>query len=442
MFLTLFKKIKLTTLLFGPIFVVVLGVGFGFISDARAAMPSACKSMAIEQSVCAQKNGKSYPIAVECPATNPNFIGCFLPTGEDPNCSNCYQQCCTGSETYNGPANTTNSCFPQAATECGNGASDGFAYKCFEAGTCNLYVGSEIITPGTGSAKVCSTGVCCKLPRCPDTSNKASAAVKPPSEYKLANPLGTTSIPTILGKIIKTFLGIVGGIALMVFVYGGLMWMTARGDQGQVKKGQDAIKAAATGLFIIIFAYTLAGYLVTALTSEQTIIASQEGRGTTETPTQANQQAATIGSQLKESEQKQEQGQAGAGQAGAQAGITPTPGQTQPSACENLTGMEKIKCEQGELAGFLGSGQAAYNTPNPGAGLPGGQKDCTGNPNCSQVGWITVCNEKVFDTGYGTYNNASCMAQADCTSQKGTVLKTLLFGSQCGVGNVCCKVPK
>ena len=327
-------------------------------------------------------------------------------------------------------------CTSESAVECQVGATAPsslglFSYKCVAPGACE---GENL---GQANCKQGISGaVCCRMPKCGKETTTASGgtATKPPSEFKLTNPLGnTTSIPVILGRIIKTFLGIVGGIALMVFVYGGLMWMTARGDSGQVKKGQDALKAASIGLFIVIFSYTLAGYLVTALTSEQTIIAAQEGRSTnTEKPTEAGSQAATVSSQLKEAEQKTQQGQAGAVQVGQDAGIP-----SQPTNCGSLKGQAYLDC-------ITAGGQALYNTPNPTPNLPGGQKDCKYAPDpdqCSTIAWKTICNQKVFDTGYGAYNKMSCASQTECTSKGGTVVKTSSFGNLCGSGSVCCKAP-
>ena len=75
--------------------------------------------------------------------------------------------------------------------------------------------------------------------------------------FELQNPLKTTSIPVILGNVISMFLGIVGALALAAFVYGGVMYMTARGNTEQVKKAVDTIKSAVIGLLIIAFSYTL-----------------------------------------------------------------------------------------------------------------------------------------------------------------------------------------
>lgn len=257
------------------------------------------------------------------------------------------------------------------------------------------------------------TSMCCLVDPGWKPSAAAAAAptaAKPPSEYKLTNPLGVTDIAVILGRIIKTFLGIVGGIALMVFVYGGVMWMTARGDAGQVKKGQEALTTAVIGLFIVTFAYTLAGNFVTFLTSQQSEIAQEENRGGAAPQTAAEaQQVQTIQSAQAQAEQQQA-GQAAAAAAGQEAGVTP-----QPIDCGQLTGQAYLDC-------ISSSGQSLYNTPGLQTGLPGGQKDCKGDPNCSQVGWITVCYEKVFDTGYGTYKNLGCRSPDACAA--GSILSS------------------
>lgn len=356
--------------------------------------------------------------------------------------------CCAAPGTGTAP----NKCVENVANGCGVKSPDSQkSYECTslaDQDKCQNKGGEFVANDPSGTIyPSCGMSGCCIIPKCQNNIAAPVAAVKPPSEFKLTNPLGTASVPVILGRIIKTFLGVVGGIALMVFVYGGLMWMTARGDQSQVKKGQDALRAATIGLFIVMFSYTLAGNLVSFLTSEQQTIASEESRTQVEKPTEAGNQAATISSQLKEADQKEAAGQAGASAAGQAAGVTPPPGQTGQSGCDapNLTPAQKASCLQGAVAGWIGSGQSTYNTPTPQSGQTGGQKNCeyaVDKNKCSDIGWKTVCNEKVYDTGYGTYNNASCMTQADCTSQGGSKLQTSNFGNKCGNGIICCKLPK
>ncbi|MDD5726667.1 MAG: pilin [Patescibacteria group bacterium] len=359
--------------------------------------------------------------------------------------------CCA--KTYKIESQDQANCTQEDVVECGASIpwppkGGLFSYKCVDPGAC-----AGTVVAGANCPQGISGKVCCQLAKCVKAPNAPTTATKPPSEYKLTNPLGVTDISVIIGRIIKTFLGIVGGIALMVFVYGGVMWMTARGDASQVKKGQEALTAAVIGLFIIIFSYTLAGNFVTFLTSEQTQIAQEENRGGAAPQTTAEaQQVQTIQSAQQQAAQQQA-GQAGAAQAGQEAGVT-----TPPAGCDQLSGQAKLDC-------IGASGQSLYTTPGLQTGMPGGLKDCTGNPNCSQVGWINVCGEKVFDTGYGTYNNLGCRTPDACAagsilssncqglskffigdpamsalvSNNCTKIALGSFGNNCGTGSVCCR---
>ena len=94
----------------------------------------------------------------------------------------------------------------------------------------------------------------------------STAAYTPGSSWTLNNPLGTTDIPTILGRLINTFLGLVGAIALLTFVYAGVMYMTSAGGEKGITKAKDTMKYSAIGIAIIIFAYAIATNYFTILT--------------------------------------------------------------------------------------------------------------------------------------------------------------------------------
>ena len=53
------------------------------------------------------------------------------------------------------------------------------------------------------------------------------------------NPLGPQSmtigdLPSIINKVIKAVMGVIGSIALLMFIYGGFLWMTSAGNDTQV----------------------------------------------------------------------------------------------------------------------------------------------------------------------------------------------------------------
>lgn len=82
---------------------------------------------------------------------------------------------------------------------------------------------------------------------------------------ELANPLGETNINIIIGNVIRAILGFSGVIALLMFVWGGFLWMTSAGNQDRIKKGKDTLIWATIGLVVLFSAYALVGALLEAL---------------------------------------------------------------------------------------------------------------------------------------------------------------------------------
>ena len=83
----------------------------------------------------------------------------------------------------------------------------------------------------------------------------------------LSNPLGTTSIQVIIGRLIRAMLSISGSIALLMFIWGGFLWLISAGEPEKVKKGKDAMKWATFGLVVIVGAYMIVNTIVKALES-------------------------------------------------------------------------------------------------------------------------------------------------------------------------------
>jgi len=85
----------------------------------------------------------------------------------------------------------------------------------------------------------------------------------------LQNPLansGITGPQTFIGKIIGAALGIVGSLALLMFIYGGFTWMTSAGSPEKVTKGKGIMVWATIGLAVIFSSYALVKFVITGLT--------------------------------------------------------------------------------------------------------------------------------------------------------------------------------
>lgn len=84
----------------------------------------------------------------------------------------------------------------------------------------------------------------------------------------LTNPLGSIKTPqALIGKVITAVLGVVGSLALLIFVYGGLIWMTSSGSAEKIKQGRDTLLWAAIGLVVIFSAYGLTRVVLSSVMS-------------------------------------------------------------------------------------------------------------------------------------------------------------------------------
>lgn len=81
----------------------------------------------------------------------------------------------------------------------------------------------------------------------------------------LSNPLGEGEVApeAIIGNVINAVLGIVGSLALLMFIYGGLVWMTSSGNSEKVQKGKNILVWATLGLVVIFASYALVNFVLT-----------------------------------------------------------------------------------------------------------------------------------------------------------------------------------
>jgi hypothetical protein len=83
-----------------------------------------------------------------------------------------------------------------------------------------------------------------------------------------ATGAGITTKGTLQGRI-GTFVGavlsLVGVLFFLLALYGGILWMTARGDESQVKKAQGIIIDAVVGLAVVSAAYIITNFVFQAV---------------------------------------------------------------------------------------------------------------------------------------------------------------------------------
>lgn len=128
---------------------------------------------------------------------------------------------------------------------------------------CTCSDGTKTVQPDCGA---CATN--CSVSGTTVTACDATGSSCPSGVVCLTNPLGASGISTpqqLIGKVINSVLGVVGSLALIMFIYGGLVWMTSAGNTEKVKKGREIIIWSAIGLFVIFASYALVRFLLANL---------------------------------------------------------------------------------------------------------------------------------------------------------------------------------
>jgi len=69
------------------------------------------------------------------------------------------------------------------------------------------------------------------------------------------------SVPKIVGNVIGTLLSMISVLFFVLVLYGGILWMTARGNSDQTGKALNTIIGATIGIVIVMGAYALTNFV-------------------------------------------------------------------------------------------------------------------------------------------------------------------------------------
>ena len=87
---------------------------------------------------------------------------------------------------------------------------------------------------------------------------------------QLDNPLasggvGVSGVTGLVNQLIKFVLGFTGLLALLAFIYGGILWMSSMGDPKKDEKGKQVMIWSVYGLAVIFGSYGIVLTLFEAL---------------------------------------------------------------------------------------------------------------------------------------------------------------------------------
>ena len=120
-----------------------------------------------------------------------------------------------------------------------------------------LFIALFLIVSGSSVLALAQTPPPAAPPATPDTTEVKS----------LPNPLGegNTDLSLIIGRIIRGILSMLGVLALVMFIYGGILWMTSGGSEDKIRKGKDTIVWSILGLAIIFASYSILNFVFSVI---------------------------------------------------------------------------------------------------------------------------------------------------------------------------------
>jgi hypothetical protein len=71
----------------------------------------------------------------------------------------------------------------------------------------------------------------------------------------------------VVGTLVGGFLSLLGVVFVVLFVYSGVVWMTAGGAQDRIKKAQQTMAGAVIGFILVMGAWAISDFVISAALS-------------------------------------------------------------------------------------------------------------------------------------------------------------------------------
>ena len=71
----------------------------------------------------------------------------------------------------------------------------------------------------------------------------------------------TPGLSGVVGAVATVVLGFTGTVVFVIFIYAGYLWITARGNEDQVKDAKKYLINATIGTIILVMSYALAYFI-------------------------------------------------------------------------------------------------------------------------------------------------------------------------------------
>ncbi|PIS04867.1 MAG: hypothetical protein COT81_04400 [Candidatus Buchananbacteria bacterium CG10_big_fil_rev_8_21_14_0_10_42_9] len=68
-----------------------------------------------------------------------------------------------------------------------------------------------------------------------------------------------------IGAVVAVFFSILGIFFVILFIYGGFIWMNSRGNEDEVNRSKNILRAAVIGLIITLLAFAISNFIFSSI---------------------------------------------------------------------------------------------------------------------------------------------------------------------------------
>jgi hypothetical protein len=79
------------------------------------------------------------------------------------------------------------------------------------------------------------------------------------------NPAKFTAPTDLIKRAITLMMAFIGSIALALFIWAGVLWMTAAGEEKKIDSAKKIIVWTSLGVIVMLLSYTLVNFVITAI---------------------------------------------------------------------------------------------------------------------------------------------------------------------------------
>ncbi len=117
--------------------------------------------------------------------------------------------------------------------------------------------------------------------KCPKGTLRADEEVDSLAECNVED--NTTGLMNVLTTVINVILAVVGFVAVVMIILGGISMITSQGDTGKVAKGRLTIIYGVVGLVIALLAFAIVNFVLTGVFNGNTTGGTSDKTGSSST---------------------------------------------------------------------------------------------------------------------------------------------------------------